>query len=417
MKLLELHILQSFPVTCLNRDDAGMPKTAVFGGVTRARISSQCQKRAIRMLAASERGDLFGGKRTKYMVADLVDALGEHGQSDEHRLELAIGAVAAFGKYDDKSTGSKADCKIKTLYYLAPNEVGVIAEKLAELAEESADDWATLVAAEAALADAGDKPSKAIQDAPKNAKKAIHAAAKKVADKALKSIDKGTALKDAADIALFGRMVADSPDLGVDGAAMFSHALSTHEAEPQPDFYSALDDELRERLDRGEEGAHAGSGMLGVLEFTTATYYRYGAINLDMLFDEKEGYLRQLSAEDRQAALHGFISATVNAVPNARKTGMNGHCPPAYVIGEVRESAAPVQLVNAFEKPVRGGRDGMVTPSIDALVQHRKKIHDVWSLEGVAHATGFENSENEDAPEHVSMSQFVTNLADASLAK
>ena len=51
MKLIELHILQSFPVSCLNRDDVGAPKSATFGGVNRARISSQCLKRAIRELA------------------------------------------------------------------------------------------------------------------------------------------------------------------------------------------------------------------------------------------------------------------------------------------------------------------------------------------------------------------------------
>ena len=46
---IEFHILQSFPVTCLNRDDVGAPKTAVVGGVTRARVSSQCWKRQVRL--------------------------------------------------------------------------------------------------------------------------------------------------------------------------------------------------------------------------------------------------------------------------------------------------------------------------------------------------------------------------------
>ena len=46
---IEFHILQSFPVTCLNRDDVGSPKTAMIGGTMRARVSSQCWKRAVRM--------------------------------------------------------------------------------------------------------------------------------------------------------------------------------------------------------------------------------------------------------------------------------------------------------------------------------------------------------------------------------
>jgi len=46
---IELHLLQSFPPANLNRDENGMPKSTVFGGRPRARISSQCQKRAVRM--------------------------------------------------------------------------------------------------------------------------------------------------------------------------------------------------------------------------------------------------------------------------------------------------------------------------------------------------------------------------------
>ena len=46
---VEFHILQSFPVSCLNRDDVGAPKSALIGGVERARVSSQCWKRAVRL--------------------------------------------------------------------------------------------------------------------------------------------------------------------------------------------------------------------------------------------------------------------------------------------------------------------------------------------------------------------------------
>jgi len=68
---VEFHILQSFPVTCLNRDDVGAPKTAMVGGTTRARVSSQCWKRQVR-LALHEMG-LKQGTRTK-LIADLISA-------------------------------------------------------------------------------------------------------------------------------------------------------------------------------------------------------------------------------------------------------------------------------------------------------------------------------------------------------
>ena len=78
MKLIELHILQSFPVSCLNRDDVGAPKTAIFGGVTRARISSQCLKRAIRQHAKELKGAFYAAKRSRLFTPEITKLLSEH---------------------------------------------------------------------------------------------------------------------------------------------------------------------------------------------------------------------------------------------------------------------------------------------------------------------------------------------------
>ena len=83
MKLIELHILQSFPVSCLNRDDVGAPKTAVFGGVQRARLSSQSLKRAIRHYATDLLPERFAGQRTKLIVQPFAEALKKHGVVEE----------------------------------------------------------------------------------------------------------------------------------------------------------------------------------------------------------------------------------------------------------------------------------------------------------------------------------------------
>src|SRR6266536_2060718 len=89
MKLLELHILQSFPVSCLNRDDVGAPKTAIFGGVSRARISSQCLKRAIRQLAQDMCPNLFKGHRSRLIIKPLTEGLTKHGVDEARALEVA----------------------------------------------------------------------------------------------------------------------------------------------------------------------------------------------------------------------------------------------------------------------------------------------------------------------------------------
>ena len=106
-------------------------------------------------------------------------------------------------------------------------------------------------------------------------------------EKAVAKACKSAALKDAADIAIFGRMVASDHSLTLEGAGMFSHALSTHKAENDIDFFSAVDD-----LQKAEE---AGAGMTGTLEFTSATYYRYVGLNLDLLADTD--HLGALSAK------------------------------------------------------------------------------------------------------------------------
>ena len=266
MKLIELHILQSFPVSCLNRDDVGSPKTAVFGGVSRARLSSQAMKRAIREYAQDNLpGARFGGERTKLIVQPLVDALRAHGVTSEAQaLEHAKNIADKLAKLDAKA----GDVKVGTLTFLAPSELDSIARQVAELLKTN----------------------------PKS----------KEYEKHLDKFCKEAGLVDGADIALFGRMVASLPSLTLEGAAMFSHALSTHKAENDLDFYSAVDDRKPKEED-------AGAGMIGTLEFASAVYYRYAALNLELLADAE--HLGRLAAAERRQVVDAFLRATLMAVP------------------------------------------------------------------------------------------------------
>jgi CRISPR-associated protein Cas7/Cse4/CasC subtype I-E len=178
-------------------------------------------------------------------------------------------------------------------------------------------------------------------------------------------------VKDAADIALFGRMVANDHSLTLEGAAMFSHALSTHKVDNEIDFFSAVDD-----LQPEEE---AGAGMTGTLEFNSATYYRFAALNLDILTDNE--HLGALTQDERRKVVRAFVTATLQAVPGARKNSMNAATLPGYVLGVVRSTGHPVQLVNAFEKPVRpyGGK-GLFEVSLEALKAERDRLNSIWKL-------------------------------------
>lgn len=216
---IEFHILQSFPVTCLNRDDVGAPKTAIVGGVTRARVSSQCWKRQVR-LAMHELGVKLS-IRTKKAEEIFTRACQQAGASESQAA--ACGKKIAEQLSDD------------TLLFVSDTE----AEAFAFYAQELAFDDSKIKDKELA----------------------------KVAKKAL------TPAVDALDIALFGRMVAKAAEMNVEAAASFAHAISTHKVSNEVEFFTALDDLQDE----------PGSAHMGSLEFNSATYYRYISLDLGQL--------------------------------------------------------------------------------------------------------------------------------------
>src|SRR3954447_1663368 len=121
MKLIELHILQSFPVSCLNRDDVGAPKSAIFGGANRARVSSQCLKRAIRELAQELSPAVFAGKRSRLIIEPLAQRLQAHGVTEPKATEVAK-LVGDYLATLDEAAEKKGQLKVKTLMFLSPSE-------------------------------------------------------------------------------------------------------------------------------------------------------------------------------------------------------------------------------------------------------------------------------------------------------
>lgn len=216
---IEFHILQSFPVTCLNRDDVGAPKTAVIGGATRARVSSQSWKRQVRLSLQD-----FGiklGIRTKKVEQLLTEACLAIGASEEQAK--ACGGTIAKALSDD------------TLLFISASEAKAFAEHAQQLEFDASE--------------------LKVSELEKVAKKALNAAV------------------DALDIALFGRMVAKAANMNVEAAASFSHAISTHRISNEVEFFTALDDLQDE----------PGSAHMGSLEFNSATYYRYISLDLGQL--------------------------------------------------------------------------------------------------------------------------------------
>jgi CRISPR system Cascade subunit CasC len=343
MNLIELHILQSFPVTCLNRDDVGAPKSARFGGAPRARVSSQCWKRSIRTLAKDYAPGVFEGQRTRYVVHALEELFQMKGVDKAKARELAELTADAVGKLDDPAQGN-----VKTLLFFSPQELDAVASAVLQVKLD-----------ETLLTDRRSGDKKKTEKAEKELAKLFKAPARELAAN----------VKDAADIAIFGRMVADDHTLTVEGAGLFSHALSTHAVSNELDFFSAVDDQKPNADD-------AGAGHIGTIEFNSACYYRYVGLNLDLLADD--AHLQHFTPEERIAAIRAFLKAAVMAVPPARKNSMFGFNPPAFVLG-LRRTGQPLSLVNAFESPVRS-TDGFAAASKERLCRHWDELSATYSL-------------------------------------
>jgi CRISPR system Cascade subunit CasC len=389
MKHLELHIIQSVPVACLNRDDLNSPKTAIFGGVQRARVSSQAWKRAVRELMQEmdiamfkENPDkrMIRGNRSRRMVSELSTRLEKKGMTKDVAVIISEHIADIIETLDSK-TDTHGYRKIKTLMFFSDQEYEALVNGVTDDIKTSASkmkDWADAIGSSTEdlkkLEDEAKKKTAAKEKErlERELEKERKTLAKAFNDRVIRDTIKSVQLKDAADIALFGRMVANDHSLTVEAASMFSHALSTHRADNEIDFFAAVDD-----LQPKEE---SGAGMTSTLEFNSATYYRFAALNLDMLADEE--HLKSIKKEERQSVVRTFVEATIKAIPGARKNTMNGNTFPSYVLGVVRENGHPVQLVNAFENPVRSSQ-GYVAKSIELMEAEYKKLADTWGVSAV----------------------------------
>ncbi|MEA4909278.1 MAG: type I-E CRISPR-associated protein Cas7/Cse4/CasC [Anaerolineaceae bacterium] len=309
---IELHIIQSFGPTNLNRDEDGNPKDCDFGGVRRARISSQCLKRSIRRNPAFTRmTGVPNGMRTKRMAEEIHDYLIDGGMAEEEALQLGNQFAQAYAKKTEKSKEGKSE-ETNVLVYISPAEFQAAAEGL--LAGKSA----------------------------------IELAAQLVKD------TKGRT--SAPDIALFGRMLADSPATNLDAAVQVAHAFSTHRVDTEYDFFTAVDD-LKPTDDPG-------AGMMGSIGYNSACYYRYARLDWNQLLANLGG-----DADLACRTVKAFLLSSLEANPTGMQNSHDNQTPPALVMAVVREHGGGWSLANAFEAPVTAAREGgVIAPSVERLV-------------------------------------------------
>jgi CRISPR system Cascade subunit CasC len=342
-KLLEIHIVQNFAPSNLNRDDTGSPKDALFGGVRRGRISSQCLKRAMRTYFKDEQliGETNLALRTKRVSQKLVQALGQLGHSEEESERVVALALGGLKLRVDAG-------KSQYLLFLGQQEVERIAQHIHE-------NWSV-------LKEVAPEEGKGRKAAKAEAKAALPSELVKSMEAAL---DGGRAV----DVALFGRMLADLPSKNQDAAAQVAHAISTHKVEREFDFYTAVDDL--------QPSDTTGADMLGTIEFDSACYYRYAAVDLDKLVENLQ--------RDNELAIKGveaFLRASIFAEPTGKQNTFAAHNPPSLIAFTVRQDASPRSLANAFEKPVRPDQDGLASISMRMLAKEWERLDAVFGQRG-----------------------------------
>lgn len=214
---VDFHILQTVPPSCINRDDTGSPKTAVYGGVTRARVSSQAWKHAMRA-AFAENARLDVGKRTKKAAELVKEQILVLDPEQKKADKMAKEALKYVGIKSDDKKGTDA------LIFISSAQAKALAELVVGGCTKDEEYEEALI----------ENPS--------------------------------------ADMVLFGRMVAQKASLKYDAAAQVAHSISTHAVQNEYDYFTAVDDCQVED--------NAGAGHLGTVEYNSSTLYRYATVNV-----------------------------------------------------------------------------------------------------------------------------------------
>lgn len=335
--IVDVHVLQTVPPSNINRDDTGSPKTATYGGVRRARVSSQAWKRATRdaFEPLLDKTDL--GMRTKRVVEMLAEEITRQDASLAERAPaLAEETLTAAGIKISPSRKAKEGALPESGYllFLSNRQIANLAD-LAVTAAHDAGDGKVAISKPEARARANQEHS--------------------------------------VDVALFGRMVADVTDLNVDAAAQVAHALSVHEVNTEYDYFTAVDD--HKNADKDED---AGAGMIGTVEFNSSTLYRYATVDVDRLHDN----LGHAQASCR--AVEAFVRAFVTSMPTGKQNTFANRTLPDAVLVVVRDTQS-INLVGAYEMAVPEREpDGRVGCAVRRLVKHGRDLHAAFDQQPVA---------------------------------
>lgn len=355
--LFEIHILQNHAPSNLNRDDTGSPKECVFGGYTRARISSQCLKRTLR------RSDVFqqalGADGLATRTRQLPEEVRKAFTGDAALADEAAKKASGFGTKEGKEQEPKGGKYLTAQsMFLTDADIAAVVETLRTAADGKP------------LAQFAKIPAKDLQA--------------QAQSRGFRPV--------TVDVALFGRMTTSEAFRDVEAACQVAHALSTHKVDHEFDYFTAVDD--LQGANETEQEEDSGADMIGDVEFNSACYYKYFSVDAEGLVDNLTGRrtFRQDQSDRPQAqavagrALAALLRAAVTITPTGKQNSFAAHQLPSLILVEARPYPTPVSYANAFVEPVRTPKDGsdLTRASLGKLATHVEALTSGFNLEASA---------------------------------
>lgn len=400
---VEIHMLQNFTLTNLNRDLTNAPKMCQFGGVKRSRVSSQCKARATRMhdffirAIQEAQGDL--GVRTKRLAGAIAKKLAERlletndfrselgslqGKTEEeiqfiaeekvepaanavlHLIGLTPKGVEVADSDSDTDDQESAQQQAEYLLYVGKGDITALA-KLAADNRKKLDALAKSID----MAIRSIETTKTGKAKKKDTRKTIESLdgfddLEKIFKPLLRKKDQKGKTAYAADIALRGRMIANDKDMNVDSASQIAHMIGTSRLRVDNDFFTAVDDLL--------PSAESGAGMMGDLGMTSACYYSYASVDVRTLYDNLGNDMGLL-----KATIKGFLESFYGSFPSGKQNSTAGFNYPCYVRIVVKGKNLPMNLANAFQKPVvpdvQSSLEEASIVAFESRLEQERKMH------------------------------------------
>jgi CRISPR system Cascade subunit CasC len=327
--IVDFHVIQTVPPSNINRDDTGSPKTAIYGGVQRARVSSQAWKKAIRKMFREHFDESELGIRTLQIVQVIAAELSKLNSEipEDEAVTLIHDALKNIGK-KGLTMESKKDKENETaaLFFISVTQARNIAKLIIDKYEAS------------------EKISK-------------------------KDMERLLTMGHSVDVALFGRMVADDPSLNADASAQVAHSISVHKVDNEYDFYTAVDDVKENDKNATDDGA----AMIGTVEFNSSTLYRYATVFVDLLHEELAG-----DAEITAKAVAEFARGFITSMPTGKQNAFANHTPAHVALVTIREDQ-PINFVGAFEKPIPFSNNGIASFAVQRLAQYADDVYNSFA--------------------------------------